>query len=621
MKTTTERREHIETLINRAEEEVQRNPKVYSLKVGTMALLGYLVIFGMLFTLIAIVVGIGWAAFMSSALLLLLIKKKLIIVVLLMVYVMVRALWVKFETPTGYLLKRKQFPELFAELDGLSKQLKSPRVHQVILTSEYNAGILQTPRLGVFGWYKNTLFLGLELLMSMTSAQARSVIAHELGHLSGEHSRFSGWIYRVRMTWQRIMDAFEHQDNVGARIMRSFFRWYAPAFAAYSFALARANEYQADAVAAELTSLEDVAHALVNSHVMHDLIHEHYWQPFLAKASDSPAPEESPYRAMAHFLANNTFEQDMVSNRIEQAMATETSHYDTHPSLNDRLSALNAPSVVPALVEQSAARAWLAGNLDQVINDFDADWLSRNEQAWNERYQYVQEGRQKLQELAQKNVDELDAEQTWQFAVLTEEFHQDVDPLPLYQRYHQLCPDDLDVHYVMGRILLSRQDEAGVALMEQAMAQPQLILDACQWLYQYCLDKDDKTGADHWREKAEQQMDINNAAEAERATVQQSDELYSPELSQELRQWFLEQISTVSNVKHIWIAEKRMEHYPESRTFVVAFQKKGFGSKEEQITEQLLEVLAMSHTLFVVMKGGEHKGMAKVTIKKGVKLV
>ena len=110
----------------------------------------------------------------------------------------------KFEKPTGQQLTRTEFPELFLVIDELQAELKTPKIHQVLLTEEFNASISQTPRLGVLGWQHNTLTLGLTLLMTLSPAEARSVIAHELGHLSGGHSAFAARIYRSRIAWGRV---------------------------------------------------------------------------------------------------------------------------------------------------------------------------------------------------------------------------------------------------------------------------------------------------------------------------------------------------------------------------------------------------------------------------------
>ena len=64
--TTTERRERYEALVHEAEALIESDPQRYRRKVGAFAMLGFVVIFGMLFTLIALVGGTIWAAMVSS---------------------------------------------------------------------------------------------------------------------------------------------------------------------------------------------------------------------------------------------------------------------------------------------------------------------------------------------------------------------------------------------------------------------------------------------------------------------------------------------------------------------------------------------------------------------------
>jgi Zn-dependent protease with chaperone function len=619
MKTTTQQREQIERLIEAAELEVQQNPRMYNLKVTLLALLGYAVIFGMLFLLVSIVGGIGWAALASTSMLVLLVKSKIIFVIVAMIYVLVRALWVTFESPTGYELKAKNHPILCEELKSLSNKLQAPTIHQVILTPEYNAAILQLPRLGIFGWHKNTLFLGLELLMSMTPEQARSVVAHELGHLSGKHSRFSGWIYRVRLSWQRVMDGLELQHNFGADLMRRFFDWYAPTFAAYSFALARANEYNADEVAANLTSKNDMAHALVNTYVIHDLLGEYYWQPFLKLADETPQPTGSPYRQLMGFLKQHRFENSALEDRIERAMAHKTDHFDTHPALKDRLKALQCQPIPPEPVNQSAALKWLGTQLPAIIKDFDQEWLRNNALKWNERFQHVKQGRVRLTNLKAKPLQALTTDELWELASLTEEFTPDEDCLPLFELYSKKQPDDADATFVIGRLLLARNNEDGIEKMKQAMdKQPHLKLRACDWIIYFYRKRDDSHSVKFWQQQAERQLDINHSADKEREVITKNDQLTKPDRDS-YNDLFTQRIMNIKGIKHAWLAEKRMRYYPESKTYILVYEK-GFFDKEENLTNLISSQLKMNHACFVLQKEGEYSAIAKEVIKKGVEL-
>ncbi len=204
-------------LVQRAERDAAERPRSYTVKLALLALLGYIVIFSVLALLLSLTAGLAIAAFFSTGLLLLLLKTKLIIAVVASIWILLRALWVKFTPPEGRILKRSDYPELFAEIDSLSQQLDALKIHEVILDDNLNAAVVQHPRLGILGWHKNYLILGYQLLLILSPEQMRAVISHEFGHLSGNHSRFNGWIYRIRQSWMRVMASFEQSHSWGAK--------------------------------------------------------------------------------------------------------------------------------------------------------------------------------------------------------------------------------------------------------------------------------------------------------------------------------------------------------------------------------------------------------------------
>ena len=145
---------------------------------------------------------------------------------------------------------------LFALADELTAKLAAPHIHTVLITHDFNAAVSQVSRLGVFGWPHNYLLVGLPLMEALTPVQFSAVLAHELGHLSGRHGRFAGWIYRVRQTWVQLMVRLERERRWGVFIFSWFINWYAPYFNAYSFVLARRHEYEADAAAVPCVEIE-----------------------------------------------------------------------------------------------------------------------------------------------------------------------------------------------------------------------------------------------------------------------------------------------------------------------------------------------------------------------------
>jgi len=428
--TTTQRHERFERLMREAEASIAAHPRAYKLRLILLALLGYGVLFGLVIVLVGLVGGVVWGAAASTAFLILLLTKKLIVPVLAVIWVILRSLWVRVDAPSGFPAPRAEFPELHAQIDALRNQLKTPVVHAVILTDDFNAGISQTPRLGVIGWPRNTLTIGLPLLLTLSTEQACAVLAHEFGHLSGNHSAFSAWIYRLRLTWYGVMAAFDEAQGLGTALLRRFFDWYAPYFNAYSFAMARGNEYEADAISVQLTSVNAAAQALVSTNIRSDALQEHYWRPLLKSADSSPVPEQQPFTRLAAFLREHPLPREELLLRISKALGRETDHADTHPALRDRLAAMQAPPVLPGAIVRSAAQDWLGPRLAGVLAEFDRNWVERNREPWHQRFQYVQEARRSLAALKSRHAEHLSPEERCNLAALSEEFPPETNALP-----------------------------------------------------------------------------------------------------------------------------------------------------------------------------------------------
>ncbi len=614
-------RTEFELTAEKAEELAKSSMSQYKFRLLLYALLGYAVIFSVLMILFGLLGGLVGLAIYSTALLLLLVKKKLIFVILPVIWVLLKSLWVRIESPTGYSVTEKDCPELFAEIAKLRKLLKTPRIHKVILTPEFNASINQTPRLGIFGWNQNCLTLGMELLMTLSVQQAESVLAHEFGHLSGNHGRFNGWIYRARISWYRIMEAFHDADNVGVRIMRKFFDWYAPRFAAYSFALARMNEFEADMIAAELTSNDSASSALVNTYVSGPYIDQKYWQEYFSKADEMAAPDHAPWAGLEGFLGNHQPASDELSAKLAKELECRTSYDDTHPCLKDRLASLGTPASLPVPSKDTAAQVWLGAHFSQIVKDFDAEWMDANRLRWSERYEYVVASRKRLSTLAAFAEEQLSDDDLWSKATLTEEFAEATDAFLIFQKYHQRHPRDPNAAYVLGRMSFDNEDDDLLKYMELALEEPGLVIDACKYAYYFLNNANREKEAEWWRDRAEQQIAIDQESEQERETLEPKDTLLVYDSDQETIRYISDILKQHKKIKKAWLAQKKLLHYPDVPALAIAVAFKGFVYNREKITNEITEALELKCTFYVVAKGGEHNKLAKMVIKHGSRIV
>ena len=587
-------------IANKASEELSDNSKRYKRNLLLFSWLGYAAVFGLLGLVLILLLGTTLFAINSPALFLVLVKKKLIFVLLFALWVLLKSLWVKVEAPTGYRLLKKNAPEFFALLKRLRKTLKAPKIHQVIVTPELNAAIVQTPRLGLLGWQRNTLIIGLELLLILDEEELESVIAHELGHLSGNHSHFSGKIYRARNTWTKIMESFDQNDSWSNFLTRKFFDWYAPRFAAYSFALARHNEYEADNIAVKITSAEATASALVHTYTIGPLVDKQYWAAYYRQAQDFAEPPYLPYQQLEHFLKNEEIDRQLIESELLNELKVETDLDNTHPSLKDRLNAIAANPRIRSSQVNSSARALLGDFSGDLIQVFDEQWLANNKAQWREFYKNTQQEKATLEKLESTPLVDFDQEDSWSLAAFTEKYKSEQkDPLPLYRLYLHQFPEDFAAHFHVGRLLITRDQEQGLEFLKQATNHAHFVDEACRLAYCYLMKNSREQEAEKWREKAIEQYQIDEEAHAERQEVTTDDVLISPTMNQELLQQLSLQVLTFDKVKKVWLAQKQVKHYSDDPVYIIGISFRGFGDKDE-LLQELLETIEFPLTVFAV---------------------
>lgn len=515
-----------DALVSRLERNAVENPNRYLISVVGVALLGFLV-FGvaLFFSLLtaAILVGIVLLVFFSGGKLLLLLGKigKLVYLLALPAWTMVKSsmtmLFSRFPPPTGRELSPREAPALFARLDELREHMAGPRIHKVLLRDERNAAIVQHPRFGLIGWEQNYLILGLPLLQSLSENEALAVVAHEYGHLSGHHSRLGGFIYRFRAAWGRVQALSEQWDDWGSRLMARLLRWYAPYFNAYTFVLARQNEYIADKTSMEVTGRTDTAHAMMRINVLAGFEDEIYWPSINGLVMHNPEPPASRFSFWAQSLQTQ-LDETACSRFLQVACQRRTDHLDTHPSLTDRLSALGAtvgdetPAGLLAAPAVTAAEAWLGANRSTIQAEFDESWREAVAENWSTRHGYLLERQARLAEL-----DALPSQepgQQWERICIVDELQPEHDLLPLLNALLEADAEHLGARYRRGGLLLQRGEEAGINDIEFVMAkEADAILGGCELAWRFYESRNPELAADYlerWQKRSEHQQRVQS---------------------------------------------------------------------------------------------------------------
>jgi Zn-dependent protease with chaperone function len=566
--------EQFEALVGRLEDQARSNPGGYQLRVFLLAMLGSAYM-GLMLLLIAALL----AALVASVIVLKALAAKPILIVGFFLWTILKALWVKISPPVGSEIKAGQAPELLAMVEGLRRQLGAPRFHHVLITDDFNAGVVQSPRLGIFGWFRNYLLIGLPLMKALTIEQFKAVLAHEFGHLAKGHGRMSNWIYRQRLRWSRLLAMLDASESRGSFLFKPFLTWFAPYFNAYSFPMARANEYEADATSARFTSSQAAAEALTGVNVVGSYLAERYWPQIYKQADEQRQPSFAPYFGMGRRVATELADGSAQA-WLDKPMAQQTNSTDTHPALNDRLKAIGeAPHLAPPALGQAADRL-LGDRLGTITESFDLHWKHSILRSWEERHREVQDGRRRLAELDTRfgSGAELTVQEAYERAKLTETIgNNSDDALTRFRALHERAPDNAAVCFSLGAHFLWRDDDAGCALVEHVMQfDEDAIAPGCELLRDYHWRNGLQEQAHVWHQRLVERLQLLEAAAKERKRLSLRDKFEHHGLSDEALAELRAQLWDIPGLGKAYFVKKCVKHLAHRPCYVLGYSVTGF---------------------------------------------
>ena len=557
--------EKFDTLVERLETFARQQLGTYKLRVGLLAALGYAYIFLILAGLIFLLGLLVLLVLVSHSFNIYIIKFGILL--LIPTFIILRSLWVTFPPPTGLPLRRQEAPHLFSLVDELTSKLQTPRFHHILLTNEFNAGVVQRPRLGLLGWQQNYLIVGLPLIQALSMSQFRAVLAHELGHLSDNHSRFAGWIYRVRKTQAQIWERL-HQSGHGSSVLFEwFFNWYIPFFEAYSFVLARMNEYEADRCAAELAGAKNTAEALINTEIKATFLEKEFWPSLEKQIHHQIEPPAAIFNDMAAVL-ENPLTSPNATLWFQQVLKRKTTNSDTHPCLSDRLTALGylpkqqQSLPLPDPVKSSAAQELLGDSINNIAAYFNSNWKLEFSTVWRQKYAYYQEVKQKLQALEEKAQKQpLSIDEAWEIAAWTLEIKGDEPAIPLLQELLKMAPDRSVANYTLGQILLQKNDAAGIEYIEAAMKKdPDYVMDGCNSIYSFLVQQDKLPEAKVYQKRADEHYNLLLMAQKERSNITTKDKFIPHGLPNAAVDRLRQQLSVYPEIKAAYLVKKDLAY-------------------------------------------------------------
>lgn len=516
-----------------------------------------------------------------------------------------RALWVSFDRPEGVRLEREDAPRLFDALDRIRDRIDGPPVHHVYLDSDFNASIRQLPRFGLLGGAVNYLSVGLPLLMALDRRRLLSVLAHEYGHLRGNHGRLSAWIYRTRLSWLKLDESLQRNEGLMAAVSQAFFRWYFPRFAAKTFALARQDEYEADRISARLLGTSVAAAALTEIAVKGAWYAQSFWPAHWARAASEAVPV-GPFTALRTQLRAAP-ETAFAREALRGAMRRVSDVDDTHPVLRDRLEAFEEKAVLP---EWSAKPAldMLADRGEKWVEHFDREWCREHVNDWKQHHGYLKRVRERVDALA-ASAGRNNADEMVEWADLERRLDINADVRSRYERALELTPEHAGALRGYVQMLPALDREARLPVLARLYQSG----TASRWwaaktavalLENPDAGAHDEAALKQWRARLKEAEEAEHRAWEEIAGTPYFSQITMHDLSDFEMGELQADLVRCHPIARAWLVRKNLREFPWRRAYILFVELPGLADEERyQLCRHLEQTLSLPGATLVLWAG------------------
>jgi len=573
--------EQFNTLVARLERLSQAHPWRYRAQVAALVLLGVLIVLavagGAGAVLLAALAGVVLLLMSGHAAAWLLVAKlgKLAWLLLWPMWSLLKqsmqALFTRLTPPAGRVIAREDAPALFEQLDRLRQALKGPPVHVVQLTDEVQASVVQHPRLGLLGWPRNHLCLGLPLLEALPPDEALAVVAHEYGHLRGAHGRFGAFVYRTRIAWGTLLTQMDRFEGRIGRWSSGWLRRFVPWFNAYTFVLARAEEYAADQVSVRWAGAQAAGQALKRVNTAGAAWSEWHQTLFEGVREQAAPPTDHAQR----WAEQCRYVDPRAGHWWSLAADRPPAPLDTHPTPRRRLLAMGlseaeVEATPPPLQGPSAAEAWFGQRLPALREAQQRQWHETVAEGWSERHGEYLGWQKRLGELQAQ--PERDGEAELELLNLRLRLEPQADLRPELQAQVDLQPEHPLAHYLLGLAQFRADDAAGLQSMERVIAlDPPSTKPACERAWEWLQPRDPEAAAP-WQQRWQERDATEQARARQMDQLSPTDRLAAPELEAAARAAVQRVLATQPGVRSAWVVRRLIDADPQALTHLVVLE-------------------------------------------------
>lgn len=414
-----------------------------------------------------------------------------------------KLLRMKLALPQGLMIQTEKYPLLNTLLQKTYDHFQVKPVSRVVITERFEVTVTYTPRFGLPLWSTATLCLGLPVLQSLSSKHFSCLLTGKIGQHAAPYSRWLHQLTRSQQLFSSYQQYFNKHRSWITFPLRLFFQGFQSIFTKLSVFVTHAEELEADRYSLELYSDSDLLDTMLTSIACQQYLQKVYWPGVVNRLR-----KESPQQAMPHARMGQEIRRALATTKasalLHDVYKTDFNGKDPFLPLKKRMENIGYDKLrAPSILIKNASHELLADNEKKIIDLMDKLWVSRNLADWKKVQQKRHRKQTMLEQLEKQSSNRLlTAEELWKQARLTEKLRGAEQAIPYYQSLLKKDAQHAMGLYAYGRILLSRGDREGIALLERSMANDaKLTPQACMLLFKFLLKHNQKEQAMQYRNR------------------------------------------------------------------------------------------------------------------------
>jgi Peptidase family M48 len=483
--------------------------------------------------------------------------------------------------PVGRRVQRDQAPALFNLLDKIQERTGGPRFDSVLIDGQLHARVVQRPRFGLLGGYRNTLVLGLPLLFLLSARQLAAVLTHECWHLGSNGGALHAWVYRLWRGWSGLaarQEGAQSRSWVTRAVLIFFFTQFFPRFNARAMVLSRQQALEADAAAHEASGAQASGQALVALHVARRYLDEIFWPEVFGRARQGGDLRQHPYRELRSRMALS-LTHPQAKAWLSQACKKIPSSTDSLPSLHQRLEFAQCEPKLPDPVSDKAAATLLGKTMEVVLAALDSQWQIEHAPAWAQAVRSVATRAARLNALNEKREkDPLSASELAERAQCIELTAGAAEALPAWQQAQWEFPAHPDIALGLVRLIDNEPDEA---LQAQALTLWSVVADSdsahAVLAMEQCIARLERQGltaeAQTWRTRLKERQEREEEALQERLDFSNPPTFVPTDFTRAQIQDCLDVLIRERTVGAAYLVRKQAHSYPQRPFYVLLIER------------------------------------------------